>query len=62
MGEAELAQLAELVKTDPAFRAKFQADPKGAASSSGIPLTDQELDSLTRDFGDSLGVEAREGP
>lgn len=57
-----MAQLAELVKTDPAFRAKFQADPKGAASSSGIPLTDQELDSLTRDFGDSLGVEAREGP
>lgn len=58
MGEAELARLAELVKTDPEFRSQFNDDPQEAASSVGIDLTHSDFDQLTDELGDDPGITA----
>jgi putative modified peptide len=58
MGEADLTRLAELVKTDPAFRSQFNDDPVAAASSVGMDLSHGEFDQLTDELADDPGVTA----
>jgi len=57
MGEEDVARLAELVKTDPEFRSRFNEDPKAAASSVGIELTQSDFDQLA-DEADDPGITA----
>lgn len=58
MADADLARLAELVKTDPEFRSQFNDDPQEAASSVGIDLSRGEFDQLTDQLSDDPGVTA----
>jgi hypothetical protein len=62
MEEPELARLAELVKTDPDFRTRFNADPKAAAASVGIDLSQEDFHSLRGGLDDELGITAEWPP
>jgi hypothetical protein len=61
MGEAEAAQIAERVKSDREFREKFRADPKAAASSLGLELTDEEIGAISLGDSDDSGTTAMDG-
>ncbi len=62
MGDQELARLAELIKTDPVFRAHFNENPQAAAASQGIELSQEEYIAFRDEHGEGLGIAAEWPP
>jgi hypothetical protein len=42
-----MAQVAQMVKTDPQFRDQFREDPVGAAQAAGVNLGDDDISALS---------------